>query len=160
LEFRASLLLTIVVVICLSACATQNINADSGSKSGTQATISGDSKAGAIIPVLGNEIGVTIESVDGKKVGSGTYKVSVDPGSHELSVRCRVLGAENSQELSVDAVAGAHYHLAAIVGGNRPVPCTSILEEKSKNGNWKQVPTTDSSANSGGNYCSMFRLTV
>lgn len=105
-----------MAVICLSACATQNIDADSGSFSGAQATISGDSKTGAFIPVPGNFIGVTMKSVDGRKVGSGTYKVSIDPGRHSIAVTCRALGAENSQELNVNAVAGAHYHLAAIVG--------------------------------------------
>jgi uncharacterized membrane protein YciS (DUF1049 family) len=48
-------------------------------------------------------------------------------------LRCSAaMGAENTQELSVEALAGAHYQLSALVGGNRPVPCTSIVEQKSK----------------------------
>jgi hypothetical protein len=149
LKIRTGFLLTVVAAIFLSACATQNINADSGSSPGTLATISADSKAWSFIPIPGNFIGVTIESVDGKKLGPGTSKVSVDPGSHTITVTCRAVGAENSQDLSVDAVAGAHYHLSALVGGNRPVPCTSILEQKSKSGDWEQVPAADSSAHGG-----------
>jgi len=32
----------------------------------------------------------------------------------------------------VDALAGAHYQLSALVGGNTSVPCTSILEQNRK----------------------------
>jgi hypothetical protein len=75
---------------------------------------------------------VTIDSVDGQKVGSGTYKVSIEPGIHKISVTCHVTGAENTEEINVNALARAHYQASAIVGGNGLVPCTSVIVRKSK----------------------------
>lgn len=140
MRLQTALPVTIVAAILLSACATQNIDTGAGSTAAAQATIAADSKAWSFIPVPGNFIGVTIDSIDGNQLGSGTSKISVSPGGHEIRVTCRVNGAENSQELSVGAVAGTNYHLAAVVGGNRPVPCTSIVEQKSKSGHWENVP--------------------
>ena len=122
-------LLPVVAAVILPACATQNINSSSA---GTQATISADSKVWAFSFLPGSFIAVTIDSVDGQKVGSGTSKVSVNPGAHKISVTCHAVGAENTEEFSVYAFAGAHYKLSALVGGNTSVPCTSIMQRKSK----------------------------
>jgi hypothetical protein len=132
LRFEIKCLLPVVVAIILPACATQNVNSSSSSTPSTQATISADSKVWAFSLLPGSFIAVTIDGVDGQKVGSGTSKVSVDPGAHKVSVTCHAVGAENTEEISVNAVAGAHYQLSALVGGNRSVPCTSIVEQKSK----------------------------
>ena len=130
--FRIEWLLPVVAATMLPACAAQNIDSSSGSMPSANATISADSKVWSFSLLPGSFIAVTIDSVDGQKVGSGTSKVSVDPGIHKISVTCHAVGAENTEELSVDAVAGAHYQLSALVGGNRSVPCTSIMERKSK----------------------------
>jgi hypothetical protein len=122
-------LLPVVVAVVLPACATQNVNSSTPS---TQATISADSKVWAFSFLPGSFITVTIDSVDGQKVGSGTFKVSVDPGAHKISVTCHSMGAENTEEISVYAFAGAHYQVSALVGGNTSVPCTSIVQRKSK----------------------------
>lgn len=129
---RIKCLLPVVAAAILPACATQTINSSSASTPSAQATISADSKMWSFSLLRGSFIAVTINSVDGQKVDSGTSKVSVDPGTHKISVTCHAVGAENTEELSVDAVAGAHYQLSALVGGNRSVPCTSIMERKSK----------------------------
>src|SRR6202035_2534832 len=118
-------LLPVVAAVILPACATQNINSSSA---GTQATISADSKVWAFSFLPGSFIAVTIDSVDGQKVGSGPSRVSVDPGAHKISVTCHAVGAENTEEISVYAFAGAHYRLSALVGGNSAAPCTSIVE--------------------------------
>jgi hypothetical protein len=121
-----------VAAAILPACATQNINSGSASTPSTQAIISADSKVWAFSFLPGSFIAVTIDSVDGQKVGSGTSKVSVDPGAHKISVTCHAVGAENTEEISVYAFAGAHYQLSALVGGITSVPCTSIVQRKSK----------------------------
>jgi hypothetical protein len=126
-------LLPFLPAILLPACATQNIDSSSASTPSTKATISADSKAWSSSFLPGSFIAVTINSADGQPVSSGTSKVSVDPGIHKISVTCHAMGAENTQELSVEAVAGAHYQLSALVGGNGPARCTSIIELKSKN---------------------------
>jgi hypothetical protein len=148
--FRIAFHLTVVAAFVVAGCATQTINPSGTNTPATQATISADSKAGSFILVPGNFIGVTIQNVDGVKVGAGTSQVSVDPGKHIISVTCRAVGAESSQELSVDAVAGAHYHVVALVGGNQQVPCTSLVEQKSKSGNWEPVRAANSSPQGGG----------
>jgi hypothetical protein len=132
LAFPIKCLLLAVAAVILPACATENINSSSAGTPSTQATISADSKVWAFSFLPGSFIAVTIDSVDGQKVGSGTSKVSVDPGAHKISVTCHAVGAENTEEISVYAFAGAHYQLSALVGGNRPVPCTSIVQRKSK----------------------------
>jgi len=125
-------LLLVVAGVILPACATQNINSSGASTPSAQATISADSKVWAFSFLPGSFIAVTINSVDGKKVGSGTSKVSVDPGAHKISVTCHAVGAENTEEFIVNAFAGARYQLSALVGGNTSVPCTSIVRRKSK----------------------------
>jgi hypothetical protein len=132
LAFRIMCVLPVVAAIILPACATQAINSSSASTPSAQAIISADSKVWSFSLLPGSFIAVTLNSVDGQKVGSGTSKVSVDPGAHKISVTCHAVGAENTQELIVDAVAGARYQLSALVGGNASVPCTSIVEQKSK----------------------------
>jgi hypothetical protein len=122
----------VLAAIVLPACATQNINSSSASPPSTQATISADSKVWAFSFLPGSFIAVTINSVDGQKVNSGTSKVSVDPGAHKISVTCHAVGAENTEEINVNALAGAHYQLSALVGGNGSAPCSSIVEQKSK----------------------------
>jgi hypothetical protein len=124
--------LPVVAAVLLPACATQNINSSSANTPSTQATISADSKVWAFSFLPGSFLSVTIDSVDGQKVSSGTSKVSVDPGAHKISVTCHAIGAENTEEISVYAFAGAHYQLSALVGGNTSVPCTSIVRRKSK----------------------------
>jgi hypothetical protein len=130
LSFRTGFVLINVAPFVLTACATQNINQSSGSTPETQATIFAQSKAWSYALVPGNFIGVTIESVDGLKIKSGTYKVSVDPGIHKVSVTCRAMGLFNTQELDVDAAAGARYEVVAAVGG--PEHCISVVEQKMK----------------------------
>jgi hypothetical protein len=130
--FRIKCLLPVVAAIILPTCATQTINSSGASTPSAQATISADSKVWSFSLLPGSFIAATINSVDGQKVGAGTSKVSVDPGTHKISVTCHAVGAENTQELSVDAVAGARYRLSALVGGNTSVPCTSMVEQKSK----------------------------
>jgi hypothetical protein len=132
LRFGIKCLLPVVAAVILSACATENINSSSASTPSTQAIISADSKVWAFSFLPGSFIAVTIDSVDGQKVGSGTSKVSVDPGAHKLSVTCHAVGAENTEEISVYAFAGAHYQASALVGGNTSVPCTSIVQRKSR----------------------------
>jgi hypothetical protein len=132
LAYRIECLLPVVAAAIMPACATQNIGSSGASTPSAQATISADSKVWSVSLLPGSSIAVTINSVDGQKVGSGTSKVSVDPGTHKISATCHAVGAENTQELSVDARPGAHYQLSAIVGGNASVPCTSIVEQKSK----------------------------
>jgi hypothetical protein len=124
--------LPVVVAVVLPACATQNINSSSAATPSTQATISADSKLWAFSFLPGSFITVTIDSVDGQKVGSGTFKVSVVPGAHKISVTCHSMGAENTEEIGVYAFAGAHYQLSALVGGTTSVPCTSIVQRKSQ----------------------------
>jgi hypothetical protein len=121
-----------MAAVILPACATQNINSSNANAPSTQATISADSKVWAFSFLPGSFIAVTIDSVDGQKVGSGTSRVSVDPGGHKISVTCHSVGAENTEEINVYAFAGAHYQLSALVGGNASVPCTSIVQRKSK----------------------------
>lgn len=41
----------------------------------------------------------------------------------------------------MDVLAGTRYTASALVGGQRPVPCTSIIERKSDHGSFEQVPT-------------------
>jgi len=132
LAFCIKYLLPVVAAIILPACATQAINSGSPSTQRAPATISADSKVWAFSFLPGSFIAVTIDSVDGQKVGSGTSKVSVDPGAHKISVTCHAVGAENTEEITVNAFAGAHYQLSALVGGNTSVPCTSIVQRKSK----------------------------
>src|SRR5271168_4397280 len=124
---------TAVVAICAAtiviiSCSTQRISAGGTDPSAASATITADSKVWSFVPIQGNFIGVTIDSVDGFKINSGTYKVSVDPGRHEIKVTCRAMGSEHTQNLNVDAVAGAHYKLYALVGGSDY--CVSRLERK------------------------------
>ena len=130
--FRKKCLLPVVAGVILPACATQNMNSSGASAPSTQATISADSKVWAFSFLPGSFITVTINSVDGQMVGSGAYKVSVDPGAHTISVTCHAVGAENTEEISVNAFAGAHYQLSALVGRNTLVPCSSIVRRKSK----------------------------
>jgi hypothetical protein len=130
--FRTKCLLPVVAAMGLPACATQNMNSNGASPPGKQATISADSKVWALSFLPGSFIAVTIDSVDGQKVGSGTYKVSVEPGIHKISVTCHAIGAENTEEINVNALAGAHYQASAVVGGNGLVPCTSVVVRKSK----------------------------
>jgi len=132
LAFRIKCILPVAAAVMLSACATENINSGGGSTPSTRATISADSKVWAFSFLPGSFITVTFDTVDGQKVGSGTSKVSVDPGAHKISVTCHAVGAENTEEISVYALAGAHYQLSALVGGNASVPCTSIVQRKSK----------------------------
>jgi hypothetical protein len=113
--FRIECLLSVAAAVILPACATQNINSSSAS---TQATISADSKVWAFSFLPGSFIAATIDSVDGQKVGSGTSKVSVDPGVHKISVTCHAAGAENTEEIRVYAFAGAHYQVSALAGGS------------------------------------------
>jgi hypothetical protein len=132
LRLEIKSLLPLVVAVILPGCATQSINSSSASGPSAQATISAESKVWAFSFLPGSFIAVTINSVDGQKVGSGNSKVSVDPGAHKVSVTCHAVGAENTEEISVNAVSGAHYQLSALVGGNRSLPCTSIVEQKSE----------------------------
>jgi hypothetical protein len=132
LTFRLKCLLPVVAAGILSACATENINSSGASTLSTQATISADSKMWAFSFLPGSFIAVTINSVDGLKVGSGTSKVSVDPGAHKISVTCYAVGAENTEEITVNVFAGVRYQLSALVGGDTSVPCTSIVRRRSK----------------------------
>jgi hypothetical protein len=78
-ERRIGLLSTIVATIVSPAFATQTVNPSDGSSGGNQATISADSKVWSHSLFPGSQVGVTIDTVDGQKVGAGTSKVSVDP---------------------------------------------------------------------------------
>jgi len=130
--FRKKCLLPVVAGVILPACATQNMNSSSASAPSTQATISADSKVWAFSFLPGSFVTVTIDSVDGQKVGSGTSKVAVDPGAHKISVTCHTVGAENTEEFIVNAFAGAHYQFSALAGGNTSVACASIVRRKRK----------------------------
>jgi hypothetical protein len=116
------------VALFVTGCSTQHINAGGTEPAAASATITADSKVWSFVPIQGNFIGVTIDSVDGFKINAGTYKVSVDPGRHEIKVTCRAMGSEHTERLDVDAVAGAHYKLYALVGGSDY--CVSRLERK------------------------------
>jgi hypothetical protein len=116
------------VALFVTGCSTQHINAGGTDPSAAPATITADSKVWSFVPIQGNFIGVTIDSVDGFKINAGTYKVSVDPGKHEIKVTCRAMGSEHTEKLDVDAVAGAHYKVYALVGGSDY--CVSRLERK------------------------------
>jgi hypothetical protein len=123
-----------VAAISLSAIATENVSAGSEDPVGNQATISADSRASSYIPVFGMGIAATIDSVDGKAIGAGTHKVSVDAGMHTLSLTCVVIGRTNTEEVELDVVAGAHYETSVVTGGRRPVPCTSLIRRKVESG--------------------------
>jgi hypothetical protein len=133
--------------------ATTPVNASEGIATG-QATLSADSKASSFIPVLGMDIASIIDSVDGKAVGAGTHKVLLDPGMHTISLSCTVHGPGNTEELELNAVAGAEYHAHALMGGQRIVPCTSIIQQKLESGKLESVPLTYRVENNG-----IYRLT-
>lgn len=135
---RTSFLLAILAAMVVPGCATQTITPISENPDGRQATISADSKILTYSLLPGSEVGVTIDDVDGQKVGARTYKVSVEPGRHTLSLTCRAMGRYNTEDLSVE-VSGTQYEVSALIGGQRPVPCTSKMTRKSDGG---PVPTT------------------
>jgi hypothetical protein len=88
------------------------------------------------------DIAATIDSVDGRAIGSGTHKVSVDPGIHTISLTCRAVGATNTEEFELSALPGAHYQVSPLVGGQRIVPCTSIIQRKLASEALELVPVT------------------
>jgi hypothetical protein len=127
--------------IFLTACATESVN-PSGTPVGNQATISADSKASSFIPVLGMDIAATINSVDGKAIGAGTSKVSVDPGIHTISLTCQAVGASNTEEVDLNVLPQAQYQARPLVGGQGPVPCISLIYRKSDTGKSELEPVT------------------
>jgi hypothetical protein len=103
-------LLPVVAVTILPACATQDVNSSSSSTPSMQATISADSKVWAFSFLPGSFVAVTIDSVDGQKVGSRTSKV----------YSC-AYGAQNSF-LVVDSIcvcAPANNRFVQLRGGGR-----------------------------------------
>lgn len=130
-ECRIGFPLTILVATAVPGCATQTMNPTSANQGGNQATISADSKNWSYSLLPGSQVGVTIDNVDGQKVGAGTYQASVDPGRHTLSLTCQAMGLYNTEDLSIDVSAGTQYAMSAIIGGQRPVPCTSNIRRKS-----------------------------
>ncbi|MEP6886522.1 MAG: hypothetical protein ABJC66_17375, partial [Gammaproteobacteria bacterium] len=130
--------MTILTAIVVPGCATQTIKPTSANQGGDQATISADSKIWSYSLLPGSQVGVTIDNVDGQKVGAGTYKVSLDPGRHTLSLTCQSIGLYNTEDLSVDVSAGTQYEVSALIGGQRRVACTSYITRKSDG---RPVPT-------------------
>jgi hypothetical protein len=106
---RIGFLSTFVAAMGLSAVATQNVGASSEGPIGDQATISANSKVSSYIPLFGMDIAATIDSVDGKAIGAGTHKISVDPGIHTISLTCHAVGPTNTEEFDLSVLAGAHY---------------------------------------------------
>lgn len=130
------------VSVSLSAFASANVATGREDPAGNQATISADSKVSSFIPLLGMDIAATIDSVDGRSIGAGTHKVSVDPGIHTVSLTCRAVGATNTEEFELNALPGARYQVSALVGGQRIVPCTSMIQRKLESGALEVVPVT------------------
>lgn len=139
---RIGLLSTFVAAISLSALATKNVSANGEGPLDNQATISADSKVLSHIPLFGMDIAATIDSIDGKAIGAGTHKVSVDPGVHTISLTCQAIGPTNTEEVELNVLAGANYQASALVGGRRPVPCTSLIYRKLESGKRELVPVT------------------
>jgi hypothetical protein len=104
------------------------------------ATISADSKILSRIPLPGMGVGSTIDTVDGKPIGAGTRKVSIEPGTHTISLTCVAIGATNTEEVEFNVVAGADYQATALIGGRQPVPCTSVVRRKLESGELQLVP--------------------
>jgi hypothetical protein len=52
------------------------------------------------------------------------------------------LGATNTEEFEFDVSAGAHYQASVLAGGQRIVPCTSIVQRKLESGALELVPLT------------------
>lgn len=131
-----------VAAIILSAFATQNVTASSEGPVVNQATLSANSKVSSTIPLFGMDIAATIDKVDGNAIGAGTSKVSLDPGTHTITLICHAVGSTNTEELELNVLAGAHYQASALVGGQRVVPCTSIVQLKLESGALELVPVT------------------
>jgi hypothetical protein len=131
-----------VTAMGLFAFATQNVSASNEGPIGDQATISADSKVSSYIPLLGMDVAATIDSVDGKAIGAGTHKISVDPGIHTISLTCHAVGPTNTEEFDLSVLPGAHYQALAAVAGQRPVPCTTLIFRKPDTGKLEQVPVT------------------
>jgi hypothetical protein len=87
-------------------------------------------------------IGSTIDSVDGKPIGAGTRKVSVEPGTHIISLTCLAIGVANTEEVEFNVLAGADYQTSALIGGRQPVACTSVIRRKLESGELQLVPVT------------------
>jgi hypothetical protein len=138
---RIGFLFKFVAAVSLSAFATLNVTAGSEDPASNQATISADSKVSSHIPLFG-DISDTIDSVDGRAIGAGTHKVLVDSGIHTISLTCHALGATNTEEFEFNVLAGANYQASALVGGQRIVPCTSIIQRKLESGALELVPVT------------------
>lgn len=111
-------------------------------RSGDQATISADSKVSSYILLFGIDVATTIDSVDGKAIGAGAHKISVDPGIHTISLTCHAVGPTNTEEFDLSVLAGAHYQAFPLVGGQSPVPCTSLIYRKSDTRKLELVPVT------------------
>jgi hypothetical protein len=147
--YRIGTLSTFYAAGSLSALATLNAGAVSENPGGNQATISADSKASSFIPVFGKNIATSLDRVDGKAIGAGTHQVSVDPGIHTISLTCRAVGPTNTEEFELDVLAGSHYQATALVGGQRIVPCTSIVQRRFESGALELVPVTYKVENDG-----------
>lgn len=127
--------------VTLSAFATLNVASGGEDPSSNQATISTDSKISSFIPLFGMDVAATIDSVDGRPIGAGAHKIPIDAGIHTISLTCRAIGPTNTEEVELD-VAGAHYQTSVVVGGRRPVPCTSLIYRKLDSGKSELVPVT------------------
>jgi hypothetical protein len=147
--YRIGTLSTFAAAVGLSALATLNAGAVSENPGGDQATISADSKASSFIPVFGMNVATSLDRVDGKAIGAGTHQVSVDPGTHTISLTCTAVGPTNTEEFELNVLAGAHYQASALVGGQRVVPCTSIVQRKLESGALELVPVTYKVENDG-----------
>jgi hypothetical protein len=140
--YRIDTLSTFAAGVNLSAFVTLYVASANEDPAGNQATISADSKVSSFIPVFGMNVATALDSVDGKPIGAGTHEVSVDPGIHTISLTCTAVGPANTEEFELNALPGGHYQASALVGGQRIVPCTSIVQRKLESGTLELVPLT------------------
>ena len=119
--------LTLGFCAIVQGCATEAVGGAASNAESQSATISASSRFWRSIPDA-MTAAASIDSVDGQKTKSSTSKVSVSPGHHTLSVTCRWGFVHNTQNLEVDARAGAHYDLGVVLGGGSS-SCGVALEQ-------------------------------
>ena len=112
----AACLIPVCACVVLQGCATESLGAAPAGPVRDAATISASSRFWTKIPDAMTAV-ASINSVDGQKTKANTSKVLVSPGHHTLSVTCRWGFVNNTQNLEVDAKAGAHYELDTVFSG-------------------------------------------
>lgn len=110
------------VALLLSGCATLATGDSARRPAGEVATISGDPRFNAGLPVV-----VVLRKVDDRVVDARYSSVTVLPGRHRLVVDCKVTAARSLARFTIEEEfeAGGHYRLRAdAAGGDRG--CTRV----------------------------------